>query len=112
MLVISCLCRISLYVLYLTVVGSEMAKQKVAQVKESIERYKQVPHSHPGAPPPTHAQADCPPPYSTTFTQPYYPPTYQNTVAFVHGWPSRYVQFFYVLTPVHPRALRFIYSAS
>lgn len=89
-----------------------MAKQKVAQVKESIERYKQVPHSHPGAPPPTHAQADCPPPYSTTFTQPYYPPTYQNTVAFVHGWPSRYVQFFYVLTPVHPRALWFIYGAS
>lgn len=87
-----------------------MAKQKVAQVKESIERYKQFPHSHPGAPPPTHAQADCPPPYSTTFTQPYYPPTYQNTVAFVHGWPSRYVQFFYVLTPVHPRALRFIHS--
>lgn len=82
-----------------------MAKQKVAQVKESIERYKQVPHSHPGAPPPTHAQADCPPPYSTTFTQPYYPPTYQNTVAFVHGWPPRYVQFFYVLTPVNPRCV-------
>uniref|UniRef100_A0A1B6JQ69 F-BAR domain-containing protein n=1 Tax=Homalodisca liturata TaxID=320908 RepID=A0A1B6JQ69_9HEMI len=67
--------------------GSQLAKQTVTRVKESVKTYKSTTSSHlqPEAPP---GPLDCPPPY-TTIPGPAYPPSYQNTVGCVtypNGW--------------------------
>ncbi|KAG8244307.1 hypothetical protein J6590_026146 [Homalodisca vitripennis] len=69
--------------------GSQLAKQTVTRVKESVKTYKSTTSSHlqPEAPP---GPLDCPPPY-TTIPGPAYPPSYQNTVGCVtypNGWSS------------------------